>query len=115
MSKDLLAFICVTCLAAGVGASPGGRVSASDGGRAQAEQRRALPPLTEGGFEVDVLIEGAPAEEFLARGRRYVEATEGAEYELRIRNPLPVRVAVALSVDGLNTIDARRSSSWDAS
>ena len=32
-----------------------------------------------------------------------------------VRNPLPVRVAVALSVDGLNTIDARRSSSWDSS
>lgn len=65
-------------------------------------------------FAVDVLIDGAPAEKLLGRGRTYVEATEGAEYELLVRNPLPVRVAVALSVDGLNTIDARRTSSWEA-
>lgn len=66
-------------------------------------------------FDVDVLVGGVPLEEYAARGRRYVEALEGAEYELRIRNPLGVRVAVALSVDGLNTIDARRTSAMNAS
>jgi hypothetical protein len=34
----------------------------------------------------------------------------GHEYAIRLRNPYPVRVAVALSVDGLNTIDARETS-----
>jgi len=66
-------------------------------------------------FEVEVLIERRPVQEYFARGRRYVEAARNAEYELRIRNPLPVRVAVALSVDGLNTIDARRTGSLSAS
>jgi hypothetical protein len=66
-------------------------------------------------FDVEVLVDGRPLEEYYARGRHYVEALEGAEYELRIRNPLGVRVAVALSVDGLNTIDARRSSAADSS
>ena len=66
-------------------------------------------------FEVEVLVGGRPLEQYLARGRRYVEALKGAEYELRIRNPLGVRVAVALSVDGLNSIDARRTSAWNAS
>jgi hypothetical protein len=66
-------------------------------------------------FDVDVLVNGVPLEEYAARGRRYVEALEGAEYELRIHNPLGVRVAVALSVDGLNTIDARRTSAMNAS
>lgn len=73
------------------------------------------PVVTAGGFEVEVLVNGYPLEEYAARGRHYVEALDGAEYELRIRNPLGVRVAVALSVDGMNTIDARRSSAWDAS
>lgn len=67
------------------------------------------------GFDVDVMVNGYPLEEYYARGRQYVEATEGSEYELRIHNPLGVRVAVALSVDGLNTIDARRSTAWEAS
>lgn len=71
--------------------------------------------MTDGGFEVEVLVHGRPLEEYYARGKRYVEALEGAEYEVRVRNPLGVRVAVALSVDGLNTIDARRSSASDAS
>ena len=68
-----------------------------------------------GGFEVQILVNGRPLEEYAARGKSYVEAIAGAEYEVRIRNPLPYRVAVALSVDGLNTIDARRTSAWNAS
>ena len=53
--------------------------------------------------------------EYYARGRTYIEALQGAEYELRVRNSSADRVAVALSVDGLNTIDARHSSAWNAS
>lgn len=66
-------------------------------------------------FELDVLVNGRPLAEYYARGRTYVEALQGAEYELRLRNPSSERVAVALSVDGLNTIDARHTSAWNAS
>jgi hypothetical protein len=67
------------------------------------------------GFNVDVFVNGRPLSEYYARGKTYVEALEGAEYELRITNPLPERIAVALSVDGLNTLDARNTSAWNAS
>lgn len=67
------------------------------------------------GFELSVLVDGAPRPEYQARGTVYVEALRGREYTLRITNPLPYRVAVALSVDGLNTIDAKRSDPWKAS
>lgn len=73
------------------------------------------PIVAERPFEVQVLVNGSPLAEYYARGRSYVEATEGAEYEVRIHNPLPYRVAVALSVDGLNSIDARRTTAWNAS
>ena len=66
-------------------------------------------------FELDVLVNGRPLDEVYARGRTYVEAIRGAEYELRVRNHSGDRVAVALSVDGLNTIDARHTSAWNAS
>ena len=79
-----------------------------------AQERRVVRPPS-GPFGVEVLVGGGPLEVIYGRGRRYVEAREGAEYELLVRNPLPVRVAVALSVDGLNTIDARRTSAWDSS
>jgi hypothetical protein len=65
--------------------------------------------------EIEVLVDGRPLEEYAARGRTYVQASEGNEYELRIRNPYPYRVAVALAVDGLNSIDARHTTAWEAS
>lgn len=96
---------CVSSFA-GVGAKV-----ATFAGAQQHETRRAYYQ----NFDVEVIVEGRPAAEYSARGRRYVEAVRNGEYELRVRNPLPVRVAVALSVDGLNTIDARRTNSWTAS
>ena len=72
------------------------------------------PVVAENGFSIEVIVDGRPIAEYEARGRRYVEALENAEYELRIHNPLGTRVAVALAVDGLNTIDARHTSAWDA-
>ncbi|HXS01275.1 MAG TPA: hypothetical protein VN724_11945 [Pyrinomonadaceae bacterium] len=66
-------------------------------------------------FELDVLVNGRPLQEYYARGRTYIEALQGSEYELRLRNNSSDRVAVALSVDRLITIDARHTSAWDAS
>src|ERR1044072_4878082 len=66
-------------------------------------------------FDVQIVVNGRSLEEYAARGRTYVEALAGAEYEVRIRNPYPYRVAVALSVDGLNTIDAQHTTAWNAS
>ena len=78
------------------------------------EELSTEPVVSENGFSVEVLVDGRLTAEYAARGRRYVEALENAEYELRIHNPTGSRVAVALAVDGLNTIDARHTSAWDA-
>ena len=45
-------------------------------------------------FQMEVLVNGRPVTEYHARGRTYVEALHGAEYELRLRNSSPDRVAV---------------------
>jgi len=58
---------------------------------------------------VDILVNGVAQQRFAHGGRWYVEARKGREYAIRLRNPYGVRVAVALSVDGLNTIDARET------
>ena len=67
------------------------------------------------GFSLAVLLDGVPRPEYAGRGQLYVEAVRGREYALRITNPLPVRVAVALAVDGLNTIDAVHGDAASAS
>ena len=64
-------------------------------------------PVRHPAGEVDILVDGAPQPRYAHDGRWYVEASKGREYAIRLRNPYAVRVAVALSVDGLNTIDAR--------
>ncbi len=77
----------------------------------------ALPPgaAERNGFSLRVVVDGVPRTEYPAEGTAYVEAVRGREYELAITNPLPCRVAVALSVDGLNTINAKRSDARHAS
>ncbi len=66
------------------------------------------------GPSLDVLVDGTPRPRYVALGTTFVEALKGEEYSLRVYNPFPVRVAVALSVDGLNTIDARHTNAWTA-
>ncbi|HUI92082.1 MAG TPA: hypothetical protein VLX68_07535 [Chitinivibrionales bacterium] len=42
-------------------------------------------------------------------GRPWLQVQPGSEYSIVINNPLPVRVAVAVTIDGLNTIDGKRT------
>src|SRR5512147_1395584 len=64
--------------------------------------------------DVEILVNGVPQTRYARDGRWYVEALKGREYAIRLRNPYPVRLAVALSVDGLNTIDARQTTAAGA-
>lgn len=58
---------------------------------------------------VEIVVDGVAAAEYHALGGRYIEALAGRPYAVRLHNPFGVRVAVALSIDGLNTIDARHT------
>lgn len=57
--------------------------------------------------DVSVLVEGRTAPLYAARdgsGRFYLEAREGARYEIRLRNRSPERLGILVGVDGLNAI-----------
>jgi len=69
---------------------------------------------TDNRADVEILVGGAPQRRYAHGGRWYVEAPKGREYAIRLHNPYAVRVAVALSVDGLNTIDARQTTAAGA-
>jgi hypothetical protein len=57
-------------------------------------------------FDLEILVNGTPLPEYLARGNTYIEAVREAEYSVRLHNRSSRRIAVALAVDGLNSIDA---------
>ncbi len=94
---------------AGEGPERGGQPAAA---RTQSERER---PISARAFNLEVTIDGYPLQQYPARGRVYIEAQAGAEYGITLRNPWPDRVAVALAVDGLNTIDARHTTARAAS
>lgn len=71
-------------------------------------------PVRHPAAEVEILVNGTLQKRYAHDGRWYVEALKGREYAIRLRNPYPVRAAVALSVDGLNTIDARHTAAHKA-
>lgn len=73
--------------------------------------------VTESALSLEVLVDGQPLRKIDARNGTYIEAVKHAEYSIRLRNNTGSRLAVALAVDGLNTIDAKsgnasRASKW---
>ncbi|HSE63007.1 MAG TPA: hypothetical protein VLG15_05285 [Thermoanaerobaculia bacterium] len=66
------------------------------------------------GFSLAVVVDGCEAPEYEHAGRLYVEALRGRNFSLRVVNPTSERIAVALSVDGRNVIDAKRTSAQGA-
>lgn len=71
--------------------------------------------MNSGPYALEVLVDGRPLAELYGNGRTYVEATANREYSLRLTNNTARRVAIAVSVDGLNTIDARTTTPRDGS
>ena len=65
-------------------------------------------------FELSVLVDGCSTEEYPFQDRTYIEAVRGKSFSLRLHNPTAQRVAVALSVDGLNVLDAKRTTAAQA-
>jgi hypothetical protein len=75
-----------------------------DGGRSYESLRQTYA------FRVEVIGDDENAKgESRRGGRAFVAARPGERYSLRIYNPLPVRAAVNVAVDGLNTITGKPS------
>jgi hypothetical protein len=62
------------------------------------------------GFSVEIISDDEGVKEETNRnGKPFVAAAEGENYSVRLTNPLPVEVAVNLTVDGLNSISGKPS------
>ena len=75
----------------------------------QAEAVQKVP------FSMEILVDGKALSVHPYQGKTYVEALRGREYTVRLRNHTGRRVAIALSVDGLNSIDAKTTTAKQAS
>ena len=75
----------------------------------------AAETLETGICDIEVVIDGRPLTEFAARGTTYIEAVRGSEFGVRLSNRTDRRIAVALAVDGLNSIDAKTTDAKSAS
>lgn len=81
------------------------RLAVMEDGRLVHENRRQ--PYS---FRMEIVsdMDGIKPETF-KNGRPFVAASKGERYSVRLYNPLPVRVAVNLTVDGLNSITGQPS------
>src|SRR5690349_9253325 len=87
MTKRMLigaGFVALMVLAAVALKAGAGTVTAKQSGESEPNIEPVEPVADDNGFSVEVLIGGRSASEYFAAGRRYVEALENAEYELRI-------------------------------
>ncbi len=66
-------------------------------------------PTGDSRYEVEILVNGVPAREYLHEGRFYVMGAKGDRYAIRVRNRTGRRVEVVASVDGLDVIDGRKA------
>ncbi len=76
-----------------------------------------VPPLAAArrdGFGISVVVDGCESPEFHHDGKIYVEALRGRDFTVRLSNPTSERIAVALSVDGRNVVDAKRTTARGA-
>ncbi len=63
-----------------------------------------------GAFDLQVLVDGAEAYEFVHNGETYIEGRRDREYTLRVHNNTGGRLLAVLSVDGLSVMDGRPAS-----
>ena len=59
------------------------------------------------GYELTVLVDGAPARTYMHGGETYVLGQLGSHYTLRISNHTGRRVETVVSVDGRDAIDGK--------
>src|SRR5437870_11958587 len=88
MRKTLLLLCCtgLGMLAVGTFLLARGRTGSADSESASASiaPEHGPPTVADQGFELDILVDGRPLEEYDARGKVYVEAIDGSEYEVKI-------------------------------
>lgn len=64
-------------------------------------------------FDVDVLINGKPIKSYSHNGKLFIEAREGTEYTIKVRNGNWSRKLAICSVDGINVVSGEPAGKED--
>jgi len=56
-------------------------------------------------YDLNILVNGNRCRQYLHKGRTYIEAKEGSEYAIELKNNSWERILAVVSVDGLNVVD----------
>jgi hypothetical protein len=64
--------------------------------------------------EVDILVNGKPVKKYTYRGRVFIEAKNGTEYTIRIKNNSILKRLAIAAVDGINVINGEAGGASDA-
>jgi hypothetical protein len=70
--------------------------------------------MTKSNYEVEVLINGKPAKEYIHDGKVYVEGRKETKFSLRLRNNTWQRKLFVPTIDGLSVLDGK-DASFDSS
>lgn len=61
-------------------------------------------------YEVEVLVNGKPVDEYLHDSKTFLEGKEGTEFSLRLRNRTGRRALFVPTIDGLSVMDGKEAS-----
>jgi hypothetical protein len=65
------------------------------------------------GIEMLVLINGRPAKEYTHQGMSFIEARNGTNYTIKLKNNTGYRVMTVVSVDGLDVVSGKNAAETD--
>ena len=80
----------------------------------QLSERKIKTMLNYASCEVSILVNGNSVKTHLKDGKTYIEAKDGSEYEIHIKNHGCGRALVVASVDGLNVLTGESASTLDS-
>jgi hypothetical protein len=58
---------------------------------------------------IDVLINSKPVKQYIHDGKVFIEAKDGSEYEIQIRNLTPGRIECVVGIDGIDVISGEEN------
>ena len=78
------------------------------------KQSKESKNMSNNTFDVNILVNGNKCKQYHFQGKTFIEARNGSEYVLEIKNNYWKRVLSVISIDGLNVLTGKTASDKDS-